>query len=64
MERILVLNLGSTSSKIAAYVMMLRGFAKQSDIHRRRMAQFDDVLEQFNFRNERLERLWRATVSR
>ena len=54
MERILVLNLGSTSSKIAVYDDDKEVFASTLRHTTEEMAQFDDVLDQFEFRNEKV----------
>ena len=53
-ERILVLNLGSTSSKIAVYDDTQEVF-KETIMHtQEEMAQYDDILDQFDFRNEKV----------
>lgn len=54
MERILVLNLGSTSSKIAVYDDDKEVFASTIRHTTDEMAQFDDVLDQFEFRNAKV----------
>lgn len=55
MERILVMNLGSTSSKIAVYDDDKELFAETLRHTQEEMAQFDDVLEQFDFRYEKIK---------
>ena len=53
-ERILVLNLGSTSSKIAVYDDTQEVFKETIRHTQEEMAQFDDILDQFDFRNEKV----------
>lgn len=53
-ERILVLNLGSTSSKIAVYDDAEEVFKETLRHSTEEMAQFNDILEQFAFRNEKV----------
>lgn len=64
MERILVLNLGSTSSKIAVYDDD-REILNETIRHtQEEMERFDDVLEQFEFRNDKIkETLERGGIS-
>ncbi|MBQ0005391.1 MAG: butyrate kinase [Clostridiales bacterium] len=54
MERILVMNLGSTSSKIAVYEDDKELFTQTLRHSQEEMAQFDDVLDQFEFRNAKI----------
>ena len=54
LERILVMNLGSTSSKIAVYENEKEVFKDTIRHTTEEMAQFDDVLDQFDFRNEKV----------
>ncbi|MDD5823107.1 MAG: butyrate kinase [Firmicutes bacterium] len=54
MERILVMNLGSTSSKIAVYEDDKELFTETLRHSQEEMAQFDDVLDQFEFRNAKI----------
>ena len=53
-ERILVMNLGSTSSKIAVYDDETEVFKETIRHSTEEMAQFTDILEQFSFRNEKV----------
>ena len=53
-ERILVMNLGSTSSKIAVYDDDQEVFKDTIRHSQEEMKQFDDVLDQFAFRNEKV----------
>ena len=53
-ERILVLNLGSTSSKIAVYDDTEEVFKETIRHTQEEMAQFSDILDQFSFRNEKV----------
>ena len=53
-ERILVLNLGSTSSKIAVYDDTQEVFKETIRHTQEEMAKFDDILDQFDFRNEKV----------
>ncbi len=53
-ERILVMNLGSTSSKIAVYDDETEVFKETIRHTTEEMAQFTDILEQFSFRNEKV----------
>ena len=53
-ERILVLNLGSTSSKIAVYDDTQEVFKETIRHTQEEMAQFDDILDQFDFRTEKV----------
>lgn len=53
-ERILVLNLGSTSSKIAVYDDTEEVFKETIRHSQEEMAQFSDILDQFSFRNEKV----------
>ncbi|MBQ0018322.1 MAG: butyrate kinase [Clostridiales bacterium] len=54
MERILVMNLGSTSSKIAVYDDDKELFSQTLRHSKEEMSAFDDVLEQFDFRKEKI----------
>ncbi len=54
MERILVMNLGSTSSKIAVYEDTKEIFTETLRHTQEEMAQFDGVLDQFDFRNGKI----------
>ncbi|MCQ2566778.1 MAG: butyrate kinase [Mogibacterium sp.] len=54
MERILVMNLGSTSSKIAVYEDDKELFSQTLRHSKEEMSAFDDVLEQFDFRKEKI----------
>lgn len=51
-EKILILNLGSTSSKIAVYEDDKEVFSETLRHSRDEMSKFNDVLEQFDFRKE------------
>lgn len=53
-ERILVLNLGSTSSKIAVYDEDKEVFKETIRHTQEEMAQFNDILDQFDFRNKKV----------
>lgn len=55
MERILILNLGSTSSKIAVYDDDKEVFASTLRHTTEEMAQFEDVLDQFEFRYSKVK---------
>lgn len=54
MERILVMNLGSTSSKIAVYDDTKEVFTETLRHTQEEMAQFEGVLDQFDFRNTKI----------
>lgn len=53
-ERILVLNLGSTSSKISVYDDEKEIFKETLRHTQEEMAQFDDILDQFEFRKQKV----------
>ncbi len=53
-ERILVLNLGSTSSKIAVYVNESELIKATIRHTTEELSQFDDILDQFDFRKEKV----------
>lgn len=53
-ERILIMNLGSTSSKIAVYDDEEQVFQETLRHTQEEMNQFKDVLDQFDFRNEKI----------
>jgi butyrate kinase len=55
MERILVLNLGSTSSKIAVYDDEKELFSETLRHTQEEINQFRDVLDQFDFRNRKVK---------
>ncbi len=54
-ERILVMNLGSTSSKIAVYDDENEVFNATIRHTKEELAQFDDVLDQYDFRDEKVK---------
>lgn len=54
MERILVMNMGSTSSKIAVYDDDKEVFGQTLRHSKEEMAQFEDVLAQFEFRRDKV----------
>lgn len=53
-ERILVMNIGSTSSKIAVFDDDQEVFSKTIRHTREEMAQFDNVLDEYEFRKEKI----------
>ena len=53
-ERILVLNMGSTSSKIAVYINETELFKETIRHSKEELSRFDEIADQFEFRREQV----------